>query len=202
MAKPAWLTVTPGSGSGNGSISNTASVHTGRNTRSGVVTITAVGVAEPKTYTVIQKAKPEFVSFNDGAEMSAPKLGGVLTISGKSNSDKLTYSWVGDGHNVEIPGTYTANGQSANNGETISGDPGAVAEFDATIKLTLPENDTTEEIQRVLKVATNGGQEAQIIIKQAAGEATISIDPTEITLEATGTEVTVTVTSNTTWTVS
>lgn len=202
MAKPAWLTVTPESGSGNGSITNTATIHTGRNVRSGIVTITAAGVAEPKTYTVTQKAKPEFVNFTEGPEMSAPKTGGSISVTGKSNSSTLTYSWVGDNHEVEIPATYTANGQSTNNGEAINGDPGATAEFDTSISFTFPSNSTTEEVQRVLKVATAGGQEAQITIKQAGGDATISIDPEEITLEADGTQVTVTVTSNTTWTVS
>lgn len=71
MPKPSWLTTDPNSGSGNGSITNTASIHTGREVRTGTVTITAVGVLEPKTYTVTQKAKPEFISFDEGAEMSA-----------------------------------------------------------------------------------------------------------------------------------
>lgn len=78
MAKPSWLTTDPNSGSGNGSIQNTASVHTGRLVRTGTVTVTGVGVAQPKTYTDTQKAKAEFVSFDNGIEMSAPKQGGVI----------------------------------------------------------------------------------------------------------------------------
>lgn len=49
MAKPSWLTVSPMSGSGNGVLQNTGSVHTGRNVRTGTVTVTATGVATPKT---------------------------------------------------------------------------------------------------------------------------------------------------------
>ena len=45
MAKPSWLTVSPMSGSGNGVLQNTGSVHTGRNVRTGTVTVTATGVA-------------------------------------------------------------------------------------------------------------------------------------------------------------
>lgn len=202
MAKPSWLTTTPNSGSGNGSISNTASVHTGRLVRTGTVTVTAVGVAEPKTYAVTQKAKAEFVSFDDGVEMSAPKQGGALTVLGKSNSAALTYAWVGDVSDVELPAQYKANGAATNNGEAIAGDPGATAEYVSSIELTLPANETIEEINRVIKVTAQGGQEAQITIKQAAGDAVISINPTEITLEADGSAVSVTVTSNTTWTVS
>lgn len=202
MAKPSWLTTDPNSGSGNGSISNTASVHTGRLVRTGTVTVTAVGVAEPKTYTVTQKAKAEYVSFDDGVEMSAPKQGGALTVLGKSNSAALTYAWVGDVSDVELPTQYKANGAATNNGEAITGDPGATAEYASSIELNLPENNTVDEVERIIKVTAQGGQSAQITIKQAAGDAFLTIEPTEITLEADGSAVSVTVQSNTTWTVS
>lgn len=202
MAKPSWLTTDPNSGSGNGSISNTATVHTGREVRTGIVTVTAAGVAEPKTYSVTQKAKPEFASFDNGAEMSAPKEGGALQVNGKSNSTALTYAWVGDGHEAEIPAQYKANGLATNNGDAITGDPGASAEYASLLELTLPPNETIEEVQRTLKVTTAGNQTAQIVIKQAAGDAFLNVSPAEITLEADGSAVSVTVTSNTTWTVS
>lgn len=202
MAKPSWLTTDPNSGSGNGSINNTASVHTGREVRTGTVTVTGMGVAEPKTYAVTQKAKAEFASFDNGAEMSAPKEGGALQVNGKSNSKALTYAWVGDGHEAEIPAQYKANGLATNNGESIAGDPGASAEYASLLELALPANETVEEVNRVLKVTTAGGQSAQITIKQAADDAFLNISPAEITLEADGSAVSVTITSNTTWTVS
>lgn len=48
--KPIWLNVTPSSGSGNGTLSNSSTEHTGRIARTGTVTVTAVGVASPSTY--------------------------------------------------------------------------------------------------------------------------------------------------------
>lgn len=200
--KPSWLTTDPNSGSGNGSINNTATAHTGREVRTGTVTVTGVGVSKPKTYTVTQKAKPEFASFDDGLEMSAPKEGGAVTVNGKSNSQALTYSWVGDVSDVELPATYKANGAPTNNGSDIDGDPGASAEYASSVELTLPANETVEEVERILKVTTKGGQSSQITIKQTAGDAFINIEPAEITLEADGRAVAVTVESNTTWTVS
>lgn len=202
MAKPSWLTTTPNSGNGNGSISNTGQVHTGREVRTGTVTVTGVGVGQPKSYSVTQKAKPEFVSFDNGVEMSAPKEGGVVTVTGKSNSQTLTYAFVGDAQGVSLPGSYKANGAATNNGEAIAGDPGAVAEYASSIELTLPANDSVEEISRVVKVTTAGGQTAQITIKQAAGDAYLNVSPASITLEADGSAVSVTVESNTSWTVS
>ena len=72
MAKPSWLTVSPMSGSGNGVLQNTGSVHTGRNVRTGTVTVTATGVAQPKTYKVTQEAKPEFISIDNGERLQPP----------------------------------------------------------------------------------------------------------------------------------
>lgn len=202
MAKPSWLQVTPQSGSGNDTISNSANEHTGRVARTGTVTVTGVGVSEPATYQVTQSPKEEFVSFDNGAEMSAPKSGGAVTVTGKSNSQKLTFKWSGSVLDVTIPETYTANGSSANNGQNISGDPGATAEFAFSLALTFPANTEVEEVQRILIVEAGGGQSKQITIKQAAGDATLTVDPTEITIPQDGSAQTVQVTSNTTWTVS
>lgn len=202
MAKAAWLTLDPASGNGNGTIQNTATAHTGRLVRTTQVTVTATDVSVPATYQVQQKGKPEYVSLNNGAEMSAPKTGGAVTIAGKSNSKQLAFAWVGDVSDVEIPSSYQANGAPATNGSAITGDPGATAEYDFSLQLTFPENTTVEEVSRVLKVTTEGGQTAQIGIKQAAGDAYISVEPTDITLEADGSAVSVTVKSNTQWTAS
>lgn len=202
MAKPNWLNVTPTEGSGNSTISNSASAHTGRVARTGTVTVTGSGVIPPATYKVTQEPKAEFASFNNGAEMAAPKDGGKLTITGKTNSSKLTFAFVGDAHEVTLPASYQANGTATNNAAEIEGDPGAQNEFAFSIELTIPDNLTIDEVSRVLKVTANGGQSAQITIKQAAGDATLSVEPTEITIPQDGSAVSVNVTSNTSWTVS
>lgn len=202
MAKPSWLSITPMSGSGDGTLSNSASEHTGRVARHGKVTVTGTGVPEPATYDVSQAPKKEFASFNNGSSMSADKNGGTITISGKSNSFKLTFSWVGEVGDVEIPGKYQANGVNVNNGSEILGDPGATAQFAFSLPLEIPKNDTTSEVTRTLKVVAHGGQSAQISIVQAEGDPRISVSPQMTTLTQAGTAVSVAVKSNTTWTVS
>ena len=202
MAKPSWLTVTPGSGSGNGVLQNTGSVHTGRLVRSGVVTVTAVGVAQPKTYNVTQEAKPEFITIDNGADMAADKLGGKVTVTGKSNSAALTFAWVGDDLEATIAAQNTAGGKSTTNGESIEGDPGATAEYNWSVELTLPENETVDQVDRTLKVSNGSSVSQQKVIQQTAGDATLSLSETEITIPADGSAVSVNVTSNTSWTVS
>lgn len=205
MAKPTWLSVNPSTGSGNGTIVNTGTVHTGRVAREGTVTVTAVGVAAPVTYKVTQKPKAEFVSFTNGPEMAFNKEAGTLSVTGKSNSSKLTFAFVGDAFEVELPAQYTAAGKQTNNGTAIADDPGATAEYNFSIDLEIPINDTVDEITRVIKVTANGAQAAQITIKQSAGDARIELDGLTdggIVLEADGTAVSVNVISNTSWTVS
>ena len=202
MAKPGWLIINPTQGSGNGTISNSANAHTGRVARTGTVTVTGVGVSTPATYRVTQEPKAEFASFDNGTEMSANKGAGKVTIVGKSNSAKLTFSWLGESYGVALPANYSAGGLTTNNGVNIEGDIGASAEYSFTLELDFPKNDTVEDITRTLIVTANGGQASQIAIVQAAGDARLSVSPTEITIPQDGSAVSVTVTSNTTWTVS
>lgn len=202
MAKPVWLTVSPTSGSGNGILSNTGTVHTGRLVRSGTVTVTAAGVAAPKTYKVNQEAKPEFITIDNGSDMAADKGGGKVTVTGKSNSAALAFSWVGEEQGATIAANYTAGGASTANGAEITGDPGAAAEYTFSVDLTLPANTTIDQVDRTLRVSNGGSISQQIVIQQTAGDATLSLSETEITIPADGSAVSVQVTSNTSWTVS
>lgn len=215
MAKSAWLTVEPMSGSGNASIQNIGTVHTGRVQRTTTVTGTATGVSPDKTYQVIQKPKPEFVSFNDGAEVAVAKTGGTLTIVGKSNSSKLTFALldltdndetdgiVEGGLKLILPEKYEAGGTQTVNGVAIDGDPGATQQFEFNIQFTrIAENTTIDELTAALKVTTEGGKSAQISIKQSAGDPRFEFGQETITLEADGTAVSNTIVSNTSWTLS
>ena len=206
MSKPAWLTTTPSSGSGNGTIANTATANTGRASRTGTVTVSGTDVATPATYTVTQSGKPEFVSFDNGASMSASKSGGTVTVTGVSNSSKLTFSWAsGSPVDVSIPSSYTANSASTDNGTAITGDPGNSAQYAFSISFTFPENTTIDAITRSLTVTPNSGSgdAVTIAIEQAAGDPYCTVSPDTITIDWAGTPaVNVTVSSNTSWTVS
>lgn len=205
MAKAAWLTVSPMSGSGNQTIQNSGAEHTGRVQRTTTVTGIASGVSPNRTYTVIQQPKAEFVSFNL-SEVSVAKDGGNLTITGKSNSATLTFSLVDPNEDdndlvLELPENYTAGGSSTVNGEAITGDPGATAEYEFSIQFTgISANTTVNELTAAVKVEAAGGQTAQVLVKQTAGDPTFEFGQNSITLTAAGTAVSNTVISNTSWT--
>lgn len=208
MAKAAWLTVNPASGNGNATVQNTGTVHTGREQRETTVTGVAVGVSPNKTYKVIQKGKPEFVSFTNGAETTVGKTGGTLTITGKTNSSKLNFELVNletravvaGGLKLTLPSKYTAGGVETTNNVAITGDPGAQQEFEFSITFTgIAANTTIDELTAAMKVTTAGGQSAQIQIKQSAGDPVFSFGQETITLEASGAAVSQTIVSNTSW---
>lgn len=211
MAKAAWLTVNPVSGNGNATVQNTGTVHTGREQRETTVTGVAVGVSPNKTYKVIQKGKPEFVSFTNGAETTVGKAGGTLTITGKTNSSKLNFELVNletravvaGGLKLTLPSKYTAGGVETTNNVAITGDPGAQQEFEFSITFTgIAANTTIDELTAAMKVTTAGGQSTQIQIKQSAGDPVFSFGQETITLEASGAAVSQTIVSNTSWELS
>lgn len=211
MAKAVWLTVNPASGNGNATVQNTGTVHTGREQRETIVTGVAVGVSPNKTYKVIQKGKPEFVSFTNGAETTVGKAGGTLTITGKTNSLKLNFELVdlktravvAGGLKLTLPSKYTAGGVETTNNVDITGDPGAQQEFEFRITFTgIAANTTIDELTAAMKVTTAGGQSAQIQIKQSAGDPVFSFGQEIITLEASGAAVSQTIVSNTSWELS
>lgn len=211
MAKAVWLTVKPASGNGNATVQNTGTVHTGRNQRDTTVTGVAVGVSPNKTYKVVQKGKPEFVSFTNGVETTVGKAGGTLTITGKTNSSKLNFELVDlktravveGGLKLTLPSKYTAGGIETTNNVAITGDPGAQQEFEFSITFTgIAANTTIDELTAAMKVTTAGGQSAQIQIKQSAGDPVFSFGQATITLEASGATVSQTIVSNTSWELS
>lgn len=201
MAKANWLKVDPSQGSGNATVkvSSTAE-HTGRKARTTTLTWTAANVQDI-VRNVSQAGKPEYVNIAESA--SADKAGKVVTISGISNSAKLTFT-LGSGNltDITLPNTYTANSVSTNNGANISGDPGASAEYNFSIAITVPANPDIDEKTRQIIVTNEAGQSAICTLRSAAGDAYVTVQEGTIELDYLGTAVSWSVESNTTWTIS
>ena len=205
MAYASWVNPNKTSGNGDDTVSWSASAHTGRNSRTTTATFAASGV-ESKTLTIIQSGKTEFVSF-DSATAAVDKTGGTLTITGTSNSSKLTFALTGtNGIGLVLPSSYTANSVNTNNGTAITGDPGASQQYTFSITFSnIAENTTISSLTSQLTVTPNSGSSAAqtCTITQAAGDAYLTISPTTITIPAAGTPAqSVSVSSNTNWTIS
>ena len=200
MAYANWAHPNKTQGNGDDSVTWTGSPHTGRVQRTTTATFAAAGV-DSKTLTINQSGKSEFVDMDDTASVN--QTGGTTTISGTSNSSKLTFSKSNDGIGITIPANYTAGGASTPNGTNITGDPGASAQFNFSVTLAnIQANPGVTARTCQLIVTDAAGHTDTCLITQAAGAAYLTISPTTIDLDADGTAQSVAVSSNTSWSIS
>lgn len=205
MAYASWLVPSKTSGAGNDTVNVTAGAdNTGRNSRQTVMTFKAANCPDVER-TVIQAGKPEFVSMQ--ATAAIDKTGGTITITGTTNSSKLTFALASGGTLVlTLPATYLANSVATNNGAAISGDPGGSQEFPFSIQFAnVGANPDITAKSCQLIVTDNAGNTATCTITQAAADPTLSVSPASVQLDwnaATAeTSASFTVTSNTNWTI-
>ena len=205
MAYSAWLVPSKTSGSGNDTVNVTAGAdNTGRNARSTNMTFKAAN-CEDVVRQVMQSGKPEFV--NIAASAAIDKTGGTITISGVSNSKKLTFSLASGGTlELTLPANYTANSVSTANGADISGDPGATQEYAFSIQFAnVGANPTITAKSCQLIVTDDGGHTATCTITQAEGDPTLEVSPSSVQIDwnayTAETSASFTVTSNTNWTI-
>lgn len=200
MAKANWVKVNPSQGSGNATVNvSSTAEHTGRKARTTTLTWKAANV-QNVVRNVSQAGKPEYVDIADSA--AADKGGKVVTISGISNSAKLTFSLgQGDLTDITLPGTYMANSVSTSNGAAITGDPGAAAEYNFSITITVPANNEIAAKTRQIIVEDEAGNRDVCTLTSAAGDAYVTVQEGTIELDYLGTPVPWTVESNTTWTI-
>lgn len=197
-----FVTVDPVSGSGDQAVSISGDKYTGRFERTtNLIVVTNGGVQ--KALVVNQAAAAESVT-SDRPTATVAKTGGNVTITGKSNSTKLTFAATPaeeNGLTLQLPENYTAAGKQTANGAVIADDPGATGEFVWSITISnVPANVSIEELVATLSVTAAGGQKAQVTITQAAGDSTLEIDKETINLDVNGSAQTVNVTSNDEWT--
>lgn len=174
MAKDSWLTVNPMSGKGNATLSNSGTLHTGRLIRSTTVTASVIGLNAGKSYAVNQEPSLESIVF-DKTSFNVSEDASTVTITGKSNSPKITFS-LDTGNNIPItlPTTYTANEVETSNGSAIAGDPGAKAEFSFSIAISIPKNTVGQRVGKILAVGSDVEIKAQATIIQATSSYTVS----------------------------
>lgn len=197
-----FVTVDPVSGSGDQAVSISGDKYTGRLERTAnLIVVTNGGVQ--KALVVNQAAAAESVT-SDSPTATVAKTGGNVTITGKSNSTKLTFAATPaeeNGLTLQLPKNYTAAGKQTANGAVIADDPGATGKFVWSITISnVPANVSIEELVATLSVTAAGGQKAQVTITQAAGDSTLEIDKETINLDVNGSAQTVNVTSNDEWT--
>lgn len=202
--KIGFVTFNPGSGDGDQAVTVTGEKYEGRLQRTLQVEFSSELGNVKKSTTINQSPAAEFVKIDSTA--SVGKEGGTVTINGTSNSTKLTFSLTPDKTHpltLEIPASYQAAGKATNNGATIADDPGATGPFAFSIVFSdIAKNTDLNDLVNTLKVTAAGGQAANTVITQTAGDPFLEIDKNVINLDANGTPQTINVNSNTRWTIS
>lgn len=202
--KIGFVTFNPGSGDGDQVVTVSGKKYEGRVQRTLQVEFGAESGGVKKSATINQSPVAEFVKIDSTA--SVGKEGGAVTINGTSNSTKLTFSLTPDESHplaLEIPASYQAAGKATNNGATIADDPGATGAFSFSIVFSgIAKNTDINDLVNTLKVTAKGGQTANTVITQTAGDPFLEIDKNVINLDANGTPQTINVNSNIKWTIT
>lgn len=199
------IVVNPSSGSGDTTLQVKAEVANRGNrvAQSATFEVVGTGVAEKKRFVAKHIPAGEFIQF-DNPNPAVDKEGGTVTLTGKSNSPKITFS-KGTG---QIIGAsleaikFTANGAGATSGTNIPGDPGAKAKYNFSLTLDAAANETIEARTQQIIAMASGGQKATATLNQTAGDPFIEVTPTSIDVPQDGSTVQVTVDTNTTFTVT
>lgn len=199
------IVVNPSSGSGDTTLQVKAEVANRGNRVAQTATfeVEAAGVADKKQFVANHLPAAEFIEF-DNSSPAVDKGGGNVTLTGKSNSQKITFSkGAGDIIDADIAAIkFTANGAEATSGTAISGDPGAKAKYSFSLILTAAANETIEARKQQIIATANGGQKATATLHQTAGDPFIEVAPTLVDVPQNGSAVQVTVDTNTTFTVT
>lgn len=201
--KIGFVTFNPGSGDGDQAVTVSGEKYEGRVRRTQQVEFDAESGSVKKTATINQAAAAEFVKISSTA--SVGKEGGTVTINGTSNSTKLTFSLTPDKSHpltLQMPASYQAAGKATSNGAVIADDPGATGSFAFSIVFSgIAANATINDIVATLKVTAAGGQTANTVITQTAGDPFLEIDKAVINLDANGAPQTINVNANIRWTI-
>lgn len=204
VMKIGFASFNPGSGDGDQAVTVSGEKYEGRVQRTLKVEFGAESGDVKKSATINQAPVAEFVKIDSTA--SVGKEGGTVTIKGTSNSTKLTFSLTPDKSHpltLKIPASYQAAGKATINGAVIADDPGATGGFAFSIVFSnIPQNANVNDLVNTLKVTAAGGQTANTVITQTAGDPFLEIDNTVINLNAAGTPQTINVNANIKWTIT
>lgn len=174
MAKDSWLTVNPMAGEGNATLTNSGTIHKGRLERQTVVTAVVKGIEAAKSYQVKQEPTAEYITL-DQTSFDVGEGASTITVSGKSNSPKITFS-LGTGNDIPIvlPANYTANGLLTVNGTSIPDDPGAVDEFAFSMQIPIPKNTVGKRTGKVSVTGSTSSVTGTVTITQATSTWTVT----------------------------
>ncbi len=172
-----WLSVSPASGSNNGTVTVSCQANTSTSSRSGTITVSGTGVTS-QTVTVTQagvvaslQVSPVVMNFNATA---SDQTFSVTSNTSWTVSESLSWLSVS-------PGSGSDNG---------------------TVTVSCQVNTSTSSRNGAITVSGAGGASQIVTVTQAGAAASLQVSPVALNFNATASNQTFNVTSNTSWTVS
>lgn len=203
---PSYLSWVPKTGTGNAQIKiNSVSPYKGRTNRTTEIPGKIVGKSNSVTVTVVETAAAEYLT-TDGMRISVAKVGGIIHVTGKSNSKILKFTWTTN-FGISAVTAYKVNGSlTATSGTAILGDPGAKGEYTFDVTIVVPKNETINARTATLEIKGEGSNVFKtIIIVQALGDSYLYLNSqgtttATVTIPRGGGEQTLNILSNDEWT--
>lgn len=173
---PSDITITPLSGSGDSSVSMTMEEYTGRVAKpTREVWVYDTEDTASDMVEVDQYPKTEFIGLNDPLTFSVGALGGEITVTGTSNSLVLKPVEFDEALEFELSINGEVQSSWSLDNPIITGDIGADEEYSFSLKVTVPENQSTSQKPWTFQLSNNTQiVTATITINQDAGVKTYS----------------------------
>lgn len=205
MAKPTWLTVTPDVGTGNSQLSVKASVHTGRNNRSGSFTAqtTTGSPVVTENCAVLQESPGETIRATVASTNIASTGGTIATLKCVTNAQKLVLGSTGGTASGTVLGVTVAGKDYALN-TNFDNDPGVNAEFEVIVRVQIAAHTAIAAKAFAFTLSTPGGKSATFTVNQAGASATLAVSPETLSFVAKGESKTFAISCNPdfAWTIS
>ena len=173
---PSDIKITPLSGSGDSSVSMTMGEYTGRVAKpTREVWVYDTDDTASDMIEVDQYPKTEFIGLNDPLIFSVLALGGEIIVTGTSNSSALKPVEFDETLEFELSINGEVQSSWSPDSPIITGDIGADEEYSFSLKVTVPENQSTSQKSWTFQLSNNAQIiTATITINQAAGIRTYS----------------------------
>lgn len=192
-AKPSWITLSAIEGTGNSMVDVTAPVYKGRNGRSGSITV----AVDELTEDVALSQEGSNIWDATTQSLAYTKDGETKEFTGNTNLAAITFVVDSDAADWLTAGVATVNDAEYGSGVNIEGDPGANDVYAFKITFTAAPNSSVST--RSGHITVNG---QKYVVTQAAGDASLTVTPTSLTFAAAGETKSITITTNTAWTIS
>lgn len=202
---PSYLSWVPETGTGNAQIKiNSKTPYKGRFNRTTSIVGKIVGKSNSVTVTVVETAAAEYIT-PDGLSINVGKGGETIHVTGKSNSELLTFTWQTNFGITNVTSFKVNGSTTATSGTAIAGDPGAAGEYTYDVTIVVPKNETIEARYATLEIKGKGSTVVKTItINQAIGDSYLYLNSqgtttATVSIPKGGGEQTLSVLSNDEW---